>query len=218
MHQQKGHKGMGMNGPVAKWYASNTRKFMDEFQTLARRIAQIAPGAEVLEVAPGPGYCAIELAKLGGHHVTGLDISQTFVEIARKNAEDANVEADFRQGDVAHMPFAGDSFDFILCRAAFKNFSEPVDALREIERVLRPGGQALIIDMRKDAPETGIQETVDRMGGSWLNRVLNRFIFHSVLLKRAYTRRDFEGFLSQTHFRNIGIAASGIGFEISLTK
>jgi ubiquinone/menaquinone biosynthesis C-methylase UbiE len=218
MQTQKAFKGMGMEGVVAKWYASNTRKFMDEFQTLAERVARMAPGRDVLEVAPGPGYFAIELARRGGYKVTGLDISKTFVEIARKNAEEAQVRADFQQGDAAHMPFPGDSFDFVLCRAAFKNFTQPVLALQEMERVLRPGGQAVIIDMRRNASEEGIQEAVDRMGGGWLNKGLNKFIFHSVLVKRAYTREDFERFLSDTHFRSVDISESGIGFEISLTK
>ena len=218
MQTQKAFKGMGMEGVVAKWYASNTRKFMDEFQTLAERVARMTPGRDVLEVAPGPGYFAIELARRGGYKVTGLDISKTFVEIARKNAEEAQVRADFQQGDAAHMPFPGDSFDFVLCRAAFKNFTQPLLALQEMERVLRPSGQALIIDMRRNASEEGIQEAVDRMGGGWLNKGLNKLIFHSVLVKRAYTREDFERFLSDTHFRSVDISESGIGFEISLTK
>jgi 2-polyprenyl-3-methyl-5-hydroxy-6-metoxy-1,4-benzoquinol methylase len=43
-------------------------------------------GAEVLEVAPGPGYLAVEIALLGRFHVTGLDFSRSFLEIASENA------------------------------------------------------------------------------------------------------------------------------------
>ncbi len=84
---EKAYKGMGMEGFTARWYASLTHKSLDEFKSLARRAAgQIPAGASVLEVAPGPGYFAIELAKLGAYRVTGLDISRTLVEIARANA------------------------------------------------------------------------------------------------------------------------------------
>ncbi len=48
------------------------------------------------------------------------------------------------------MPFESETFDFLLCRAAFKNFTEPLQALREMCRVLKPGGRALIIDLRRD--------------------------------------------------------------------
>jgi SAM-dependent methyltransferase len=128
----KAYKGLGMEGFTAKWYASLTLKSIEDFKALARRVAgQVPPGGRVLEVAPGPGYFAIELSRLGGYQVTGLDISRTFVEIARRNAADARVDVEFRQGNAASMPFADDSFDFLLCRAAFKNFSQPVRALQE---------------------------------------------------------------------------------------
>src|SRR3954467_1494500 len=89
----KPYKGLGMEGRVAKWYATNTRKSLDDFKALARQVAaELPPGSRVLEVAPGPGYFAIELAKLGNYKIEGLDISKTFVEIANRNAKEANVE------------------------------------------------------------------------------------------------------------------------------
>ena len=125
----KAYKGMGMEGMLAKWYATNTRKSLDEFKALAKRIASKLPaGSSVLEVAPGPGYFAVELAKLGDYRVTGLDISKTFVEIADRNAMEANVDVSFRQGNASDMPFESESFNFILCRAAFKNLADPVGA------------------------------------------------------------------------------------------
>ncbi len=133
----KAYRGMGMEGFTAKWYASLTRKSLDEFKALARRIAKEIPrGSKVLEVAPGPGYFAIELAKLGSYRITGVDISETFVTIARANAAEAKVDVDFRRGNASGMPFDSETFDFLLCRAAFKNFTEPEQALREMCRVL----------------------------------------------------------------------------------
>ncbi len=134
----KPYKGWGMEGGVARWYAGLTKKSLEDFKALARRIAgQIPPRSCVLEVAPGPGYFAIELAKLGNYQITGLDISETFVEIARKNAANENVRVDFRQGNASEMPFADESFEFLLCRAAFKNISEPQRALEVIHRVIK---------------------------------------------------------------------------------
>ena len=104
--QTKGYKGLGMEGQVAKWYAKNTRKDLDEFKALARRMsANLPEGSSVLEVAPGPGYFAIELAKLGKYKITGLDISKTFVELACKNGSDEGVEVDFQHGNASQMPF-----------------------------------------------------------------------------------------------------------------
>ena len=192
---------------------------MDDFKELARRAAdQLPPRARVIEVAPGPGYFAIELAKLGNYEISGLDISKTFVEIARANAAEAHVRIDFQHGNAADMPFAGDTFDFLFCRAAFKNFSEPVRALNEMHRVLKPGGQALIIDLRGDASKKSIREAVDQMHLGAVNTMMTKLTFRFMLLKRAYTKPEFEEMIAETEFRGVEIREDLLGFEIVLTK
>ncbi len=215
----KGHKGVGMEGLTAKWYASMTRKSMDEFTTLARRVAEQLPaGSRVLEVAPGPGYFAIELARIGGFEVTGLDISRTFVEIARRNAAEAGVNVKFEHGNAAGMPFESEAFDFLLCRAAFKNFSEPVRALEEMHRVLRPGGRALIIDLRRDASRESVSHAVEEMHLGAVNTAITKLTFRFMLLKRAYTRRELEQFLARTSFGQAAIREDGFGLEVNLQR
>ena len=217
--QAKAYKGMGMEGSVAQWYAKATRKDLGEIKDLARRMSSgLTPGCKILEIAPGPGYLAIELAKLGRYEVTGMDISKTFVGIAKKNAETEGVEVDFREGDAAHMPFEADTFDHIMCRAAFKNFSEPVMALKEMQRVLRPGGQALIIDLRKDTPPEAIDEYIGKVDRGAVNSFIMKWTFRLMLLKRAYTREDFQQFIAQSGFRSSEIQQKDLGFEITLVK
>jgi ubiquinone/menaquinone biosynthesis C-methylase UbiE len=215
----KAYKGVGMQGFIARWYSRNTAKSMPDFVSDARRVAaMLQPGDKVLEVAPGPGYFAIELAKLGDYHVTGLDISRTFVEIARRNAGKAKVDVDFQLGNASRMPFETSQFDFLFCRAAFKNFSEPGCALQEMHRVLKPGGRGLIIDLRGDAPLGAINEAVGRMGLGVCSAWLTRMAFRFMLIKRAYKKAEFEKFLAQTQFRSVRIDESPLGFEIWLEK
>lgn len=215
----KPYKGMGMEGAVARWYAGLTKKSLDDFRALARRVAQqIPPQAKVLEVAPGPGYFAIELAKLGNFEITGLDISKTFVEIAQGNAAKAGVRVDFLQGNASAMPVPDDSFDFLLCRAAFKNFTEPDRALDEMYRVLKPGGTALIIDLRRDASMQSISDTVKQMNVGLLNAIITTYTFRFMLLKRAYTKREFETMISRTKFGDAEIREDLIGLEVQLNK
>jgi len=215
----KPYRGLGMDGFIAKWYANLTRNSLEDFRNLARQVApQLPPGADVLEVAPGPGYFAIELAKRGAFRITGLDISETFVEIASQNAAEAQVQVDFRRGNASGMPFQRESFDFVLCRAAFKNFSQPMAALREMYRVLKPGGRARIIDLRKDATMEDIAQAVDEMKLGTRNAVLARLTFRFLLLRRAYTKQDFERMLAETRFRPIDIRENRIGLDVLLTK
>ena len=78
----KGYKGMGMEGFIARWYTKNRGQNLEEFIGYARKVAEaVPPGSAVLEIAPGPGYLAIELARMGNYKITGLDISKTFVGI-----------------------------------------------------------------------------------------------------------------------------------------
>ena len=119
----KAYKGMGMEGWVARWYAANTGKDLSDFTAQARKLAaSLAPAAAVLEITPGPGYFAIELARAGNFRITGLDISATFVDLARKNAADARVEVDFRRGDAAHMPFDDNTFNAICLPRRVQEF------------------------------------------------------------------------------------------------
>jgi ubiquinone/menaquinone biosynthesis C-methylase UbiE len=217
-HKPKPYKGIGMEGMIATWYAKSTGKNIAEFRDLAKRIVGIVPpGSRVLEIAPGPGYLAIELARLGSYRIAGLDVSQTFVRIARENARRAGLEVDFRQGDAAALPFASEAIDFIVCRAAFKNFGDPDGALREMHRVLRPGGRALIIDMRKDATAQAIFAEVEKMRLGHINRFVIRTTL-SALRKRAYSRLDLERMVQAIPFERCEIAEQPLGFEIWLGK
>jgi ubiquinone/menaquinone biosynthesis C-methylase UbiE len=217
--ETKAYKGIGMEGGIARWYAKVTRKDYAEFQKLAARLASdLPPESSVLEVAPGPGYLAIELARFGRYRVTGLDISETFVAIARRNAAEAGVQADFRHGNASAMPFADGSFDLVVCRAAFKNFSEPVKALAEMRRVLKPDGRAMVIDLRRDTPKKEIDAYVDNMHAGTLNSAFIKLTFRTMLLKRAYTREEFERFIAESGFKDYDIQEANVGFEITLVK
>jgi ubiquinone/menaquinone biosynthesis C-methylase UbiE len=215
----KGYRGMGMEGAVARWYDKNTRKDMERFRALAARLREVLPqGGDVLEVAPGPGFVAIDMAKDGAYRVTGLDVSRTMVELAHANAAEAGVQVDFFQGNASAMPFADDSFDLLTCSAAFKNFSEPHKALEEMHRVLRPGGTAMVLDLRRDVPMSEIRRYFGALGLSTFSRWMTLASFRFMLLKRAYTQAEFERMLADIPFRSKEIRVVDIGVELWLRK
>ncbi len=218
--QQKGYKGLAMEGIIAHWYA-NIRRSGSQIEDWRKQAAHLTgslpDGADVLEVAPGPGYFAIEMARLDRLHVTGLDISHTFVEIARENARQAGVSVDFQQGNTSNMPFAEGSFDLIICQAAFKNFSQPGKAINEMYRVLRGGGMAVIQDMWKDAPNMTIREEVKPMRLNPVNAFMTRKALE-MLRRRAYTKEQFERLATASSFGGCEIETSGIGIEVRLKK
>jgi ubiquinone/menaquinone biosynthesis C-methylase UbiE len=215
---RKGHKGVAMEGFIAEWYARNTAKDVRRFRATADAVAARAPaGGRVLEVAPGPGYLAIELARRG-FDVSGLDISRSFVGIARQSAEAARVAVRFEHGDAAHMPFQDRTFDFIVCMAAFKNFTDPLGALDEIHRVLRPGGGASIQDLSRNATPEAIREEVRAMNLSPWNAALTRLTFRWLLLPRAWTREVLLDLARRSRFGGGEVIELGIGFDLRLVR
>lgn len=213
----KAYKGMGMEGSTARWYDRTTRKDLPEFQALAARIAAMAPaGGDVLEIAPGPGFLSIEMAKRG-LNVRAVDIGHTFIEIARGNAFAEGVQAEFIQGNAAALPIVDASVDFVVCRAAFKNFTEPVKAMSEMRRVLRPGGTALLIDMRREARIQDLMPYVKRQGSSWLERRFMTLIFR-MLIRRAYPLQEIQRMAQEAGWIGTQITVTGSGFEAFMKK
>ncbi|MGC2657835.1 MAG: methyltransferase domain-containing protein [Bryobacteraceae bacterium] len=214
----KAYKGIGMEGGMARWYDRTTRKGMPDFVALASRIAAKLPAeAAVLEVAPGPGFLSIELAKRG-FDVRAVDISKTLIEIARRNAAAEHVDVCFELGNAAALPIKDASVDFVVCRAAFKNFTEPVRALAEMRRVLRPGGVALLIDMRRDVPVAELRHHVKQMDVGLLNRLFMMFVFRTVLIKRAYTIEQIRHMAAEAGWIQSRVEPAPFGFEAWLTR
>ena len=209
-----------MEGVMARWYdrQRGTAANISAYQKQASQLtAGLKPGATVLEVAPGPGYLAIEIARLGNLRVTGLDISHTMVELASGHARQAGVTVDFRHGDVVAMPFGPESFDLIVCQAAFKNFRQPVAALDEMYRVLQGGGTAVIQDLRRDTSGAEIDDEVRRQALSGLSAFITRQILRG-LRRRALSSAEFERVVATSLFRSGDMRFDGIGLELRLRK
>lgn len=219
MTTTKAYKGLPMEGFIASWYAKTTLKDLKRHKWMAKQMVEKIPAnGKVLEIAPGPGYFCIELAKLGNFQITGLDISKSFVEIARWNAAEAGLNIDFREGNASAMPFKENTFDFTFCQAAFKNFSEPVKAIAEMHRVLRPGGLSIISDLRRDASAAEIEREIKGMGLGRINEFMVRWTFKNMLLKNAYSVDEIKSMVAQTQFGRCQINVDGVGFQVLLRK
>ncbi len=221
MADSKGYRGIGMEGFIARSYDRSAKKYSaGQYREWADRLAELVnEGDSALEIAPGPGYLSIELAKRKKCNVTGLEISRTFVEIARRNAQKAGVEIEILQGNAASMPFPDGTFDLLFCTSAFKNFREPFAALREMRRVLKTGGKAWISDLRRDVDDVAIRDFVGTtMGAKGLRGVFMRYTFERILRPRAYTSDQFREMVLGTAFRSVETKSSPVGFEALLQK
>jgi SAM-dependent methyltransferase len=120
---------------------------------VARRVVQAAPHGQAVDLGCGPGQLSLGLAGLApGLHVTGVDLSEEMIALARENALRARLQhrVSFKQGDGAGLPFPDGSQDLVVSTLSLHHWRNPVQVLDEIARVLRPGGQFLIFDLRRD--------------------------------------------------------------------
>lgn len=207
---------LGIEGKKAAYYDEMTRAHrIGEMREQAREVASyIRDGDSVLEIAPGAGYLSIELSRIGKYRITGMDISKDLVDICRSNAARENVQIDFQQGNVSAMPFPADTFDFVVCVLAFKNFKQPMKALEEMHRVLKPGGAALVMDLSRDASIAATKRVAERMG----LRGLTALIAGALQRSAAYSRKEFETFIAGTAFKEYDIKNTDMGFSVILKK
>ena len=116
------------------------------WRIMARNRAAKALGTNtaprILDVATGTGDLAAAMAKLPGAKVTALDLSPEMLAIARKKYPDF----DFHEGYAEKLPFDAASFDIVSAGFGVRNFEDLAQGMREVHRVLKPGGCALIIE------------------------------------------------------------------------
>lgn len=100
---------------------------------------------EVLDIGTGPGFFPLLLSEMG-HHVTAVDCTESMLETAKTNVEDAGFDVSFHLMDAHKLDFPDNSFDFVLNRNVTWLLYDPLTAYKEWHRVLKPGGRLLIFD------------------------------------------------------------------------
>ena len=139
-----------------------------------KRLWSLVRGPRVLEVGVGTGK-NIEFYP-PGVEVTGIDLTPGMLERAYKRADALHKKVDLRVGDVQSLEFPDNSFDTVVATFVFCSVPDPVQGLSEVRRVVRPGGQVLILEhMRSAQPVIGLlmdllNPLVVRVMGANINR------------------------------------------------
>lgn len=127
--------------------------------------ADTAPFPAILDVGCGTGINLLEMARVLGpcRKLTGVDISPGMLEVAKKKAAAAGVPATFMVGDAEALEVPDGAFDIVVCNSAYHWFPDRARAIRELARVLRPGGQLLLATLA--AP--GYEEWIGVVNSVW---------------------------------------------------
>lgn len=114
----------------------------------AKAVAKSQPKI-ILDLATGTADLSFALAKHNPQaHIIGMDISEKMLDIGKEKVKQRNLEyqIELRFGDAVALPFEGDSFDAVTVAFGVRNFENLGKGLSEISRVLKPGGQAVILE------------------------------------------------------------------------
>ncbi len=109
------------------------------------------PHATILDVATGTADLAIEASKINPEKITGIDISSEMLEVGRKKIAARGLQQiiELKEGDCENLAFSDNSFDAVTVAFGVRNFEDPLRGLTQMQRVLKPGGVALILEFSK---------------------------------------------------------------------
>jgi len=108
----------------------------------------------LLEIGPGPGYVGLEVLKKAPlANLTGIEISESMIKTAKLNAKEYHLEnkVEYIKGNCDSLPFEENTIDGVFSNGSLHEWENPLKAINEIYRVLKPGGVFCITDMRRDS-------------------------------------------------------------------
>ena len=112
------------------------------------QLSGAAPGDRVLDCATGTGDLAIEFKKAVGEdgYVLGTDFCKEMIEHAPQKAAEHKLQIEFEVADAMDLPYGDDEFTIASIAFGIRNVDDPVQALREMARVVQPGGRVVVLE------------------------------------------------------------------------
>lgn len=168
-----------------------------------------AAGKRVLEIGCGMGMHT-EMLSAAGAQVTSIDLSPTSVAATTKRLSHRNLSADVRQMDAERLEFPSGQFDLVWSWGVIHHSSKTGRIVREIARVLRPGGQARIMVYNLEGAPAYVTLATRYLAGFWRGASLDRLLWQSTdgFSARFYTRDMFRDLLA-TFFDTVELSVTG---------
>ena len=146
----------------AGYFLASSRTFAEEIRTVVR-LRSSCRAERILDLACGTGIFTRPLAQQGGGLIVGLDLSWPMIRYARRLAQREKIQNIFWiRGTANCLPFGDGSFQYVNCCGALHLFDRPDTALKEIYRVLAPGGHLCVQTTIRPARSMGMTYFLER--------------------------------------------------------
>lgn len=174
-------------------------------------------GLRVLEIGCGLGTDGARFARAGAIY-TGVDLTDAAIELARRRFELEDLPGEFRVADAENLDFADESFDVVYSHGVLHHTPDTHRAVREVHRVLRPGGRAVVMLYHRDSYNYRVNIGVLRRAGARLLRsegglkIAHRLTGEPLASLRehaAQLRREAQQYLAPEEFLNRNTDGAG---------
>lgn len=175
-------------------------------RSFVKKLKKFAVEGTITDVGCGPGYLLQVVAReFPSNRLIGVDISKVMVDRAKANLGSMGFgeRVDFKQGAADKLPFDDGTQDFVISTLSLHHWADPKLAFNDIYRVLKPGGQVLILDLRRDARRMFFwliwfaQHVALRIIGMGTMRRINE---PTGSLLASYTSQEIREIVSNTNF------------------
>jgi ubiquinone/menaquinone biosynthesis C-methylase UbiE len=187
---------------VNRWPLFSLIRFL-----FVHQLRKLMPRGTLMDAGCGPGYLTIRIAReFSGLKVIGIDVSPEALVLATKHAgrSGAGGSPRFLQADVNCLPLEDNSLDFIVSTLSLHHWPEPGLSLAEMYRVLKPRGQLLIFDLRRDMP--WLMFGIIRLGQRYVAPPPIRRTNGGVgSVWSSLTPREMDSLLASSPFREWGV-------------
>ena len=116
-------------------------------QIIISEIGKKLSSSRILDVGCATGRLLYKLGKNGATNLSGSDIAPNIIEVARQKLQDNDIEVDLKTADSEdNLPWPSSSFDYVILSGVIHHFYRPIEALKEIYRVLDKSGKLIVLD------------------------------------------------------------------------
>ena len=170
-------------------------RYTKEWHIPAAAEFENSAGLNVLEVGCGLGTDGAQFAKAGANY-TGIDLTDAAVELARKRFDLFGLHGKFQAADAENLPFEDNSFDLVYSHGVLHHTPDTRQAIREIHRVLVPGGRAVVMLYHRDSYNYRVNINMLRRAGAHLLKTDNGVhLVHKITGEPLESLRDHAALL-----------------------
>ncbi|HOS96230.1 MAG TPA: class I SAM-dependent methyltransferase [Deltaproteobacteria bacterium] len=174
------------------------------FEHIARDLS-LQGNAQVLDVGAGPGHLALRVAELHpSSTVTGVDFSPMQVRAARRLQRSREIgNCRFSKANAMHLPFDEARFDAVVSVGSIKHWPDPLQGIREMVRVLRPGGLLLVSETDREAAQDDLERFMERFTAWYLWNPLLLWGLRRIVFGQSFSEGQLMKLLERSGSREV---------------